>query len=86
MKMKTKDMENNMGYMTGWCSASTEAEQEYKKLKKAYLKAKDEKKEQFNLGGWEVLTKYAYYMLQFVEDWREQHKLKIYKKKIGDEE
>jgi hypothetical protein len=78
-----------MNWVSKWCSASREAEKDYIKLKKAYLKAKEEGREQFvfvelDCDNWNVLTKFAYYMLQYIESWREARKLKIYKNKIGE--
>ena len=54
--------------------------EDYWPLKKAHDKAKEEGKEQFVYEGTEILTKYAYYLLQYIEINISKEQLERFKK------
>lgn len=56
----------------------------YKEMKKSYLKAKEEKAEGFDFHGQHCLTKFAYYLLTFVDMERKRCNLKIVKPVIDE--
>lgn len=53
-------------------------DKQYEMLKRAYIEATKEKKEQFELQGQPVLTKFAKYWLEFLENQRQRTGQRIY--------
>jgi len=57
---------------------------QYQKLKKSYLEAMNNKKEQFEIEGQTILTKFCKYWLQAIEDNKRIKRERIYEPKIHD--
>lgn len=59
-------------------------DKQYQLLKREYIEAVKQKKEQFSIQGQPVLTKFAKYWIEGVEGLRKKRGLRIYNPKIDD--